>query len=172
MNFTINFLLIIFSVVNGLNSIKAVVNFVPSEFINGTAKITPTRNGVSIQLKFQGLTPGSVHGWHIHEFGDISDGCKAAGGHYNPSNSSHGDPTHKNHHHVGDLGNFQADEEGLVFLEGYFEDINLEGENSILGRTIVVHANGDDLGKGGDAASLANGNSGARISCGVIGVAA
>ena len=32
-------------------------------------------------------------------------------------------------------------------------------------RSIVVHAMQDDLGRGGDDASLANGNSGARISC-------
>ncbi len=36
-------------------------------------------------------------------------------------------------------------------------------------RAIVVHAGTDDLGKGGTPLSLVNGNSGARVSCGVIG---
>ena len=26
------------------------------------------------------------HGFHIHEYGDLSDGCASCGGHYNPYN--------------------------------------------------------------------------------------
>ena len=46
--------------------------------------------------------------------------------------------------------------------------VKLEGENSILGRSIVVHANADDLGKGGNAESLATGNAGGREACCII----
>ena len=35
-----------------------------------------------------GLEPG-LHGFHIHEFGDMTDGCKSMGGHYNPDNVDH-----------------------------------------------------------------------------------
>lgn len=49
--------------------------------------------------------------------------------------------------------------------------ISLFGANSILGRTIVVHADPDDLGKGGHELSKSTGNAGARIGCGVIGIA-
>lgn len=51
----------------------------------------------------------------------------------------------------------------------------LVGSNSVIGRSMVVHADQDDLGKGvGDKKeeSLKTGNAGARVACGIIGVAA
>ena len=50
--------------------------------------------------------------------------------------------------------------------------VTLYGENSVLGRSIVVHRQEDDLGQGGDEESLKTGNAGARLACGVIGLAA
>ena len=41
----------------------------------------------------------------------------------------------------------------------------LEGENSIVGRAVVLHAGQDDLGQGGDDGSLATGNAGSRVAC-------
>ena len=37
------------------------------------------------------LTPG-LHGFHVHELGDLSDNCAGAGGHYNPFGRNHGAP--------------------------------------------------------------------------------
>lgn len=48
--------------------------------------------------------------------------------------------------------------------------VKLLGANSILGRTVVVHAGTDDLGKGGHAESKKTGNAGGRPACGVIGI--
>lgn len=52
------------------------------------------------------------------------------------------------------------------------KQISLIGPYSIVGRSVVVHAGTDDLGKGGHADSLTTGNAGGRAACGVIGIAA
>ena len=45
-------------------------------------------------------------------------------------------------------------------------DVNV---SELLGRTLIVHADPDDLGKGGETDSLITGHSGKRISCALIG---
>ena len=59
-----------------------------------------------------------MHGFHIHEKGDLSKGCASMGGHYNPLNKTHGglDTIIR---HLGDLGNIIADYKGeAVFWLG------------------------------------------------------
>lgn len=73
--------------------------------------------------------------------------------------------------HVGDLGNLLANKVGIASYCMADRMANLFGKNSILGRSIVVHKQRDDLGKGGDEESLKTGNAGARVACGVIGLA-
>ena len=111
-----------------------------------------------------GLKPGE-HGFHIHEFGDMSEGCESMGGHYNPDGVDHGDIEQG---HVGDLGNITADENGTASFSIQANRVDLIGDRSIIGRGIVVHADQDDLGKGGDEESLKTGNAGDRLACGVI----
>ncbi len=35
----------------------------------------------------------TVHGFHVHELSDMSDGCQSMGGHFNPEMKNHGAPT-------------------------------------------------------------------------------
>ena len=66
----------------------------------------------SITYKITGLEPG-LHGFHIHETADFSNGCMSAGPHYNPFGQTHGGPTDAVRH-SGDLGNVTADASGVA----------------------------------------------------------
>lgn len=124
------------------------------------------------------------HGFHIHEKGDMSQGCQSAGGHYNPFNKSHGGPK-DTERHLGDLGNIDVlEDNACTTFKLEDENIKLNGRYSIIGRCLIVHADEgidlvtclvniltDDLGKGQFEDSLTTGHSGARVCCGVIGVA-
>ena len=132
---------------------KGIINFVQKP---GKATI--------ISGAISGLTEG-LHGFHIHEFGDLSDGCDSAGGHYNPHGVDHGDVDNG---HIGDLGNIEANSKGVAEFKIKSKTIQLQGATSIVGRAVVVHEDEDDLGKGGDEESLKTGNAGNRAGCGVI----
>jgi len=124
----------------------------------------PAGGPTLIKGTIRGLEPGE-HGFHIHEYGDLSQGCESAGGHYNPDGVDHGDLENG---HVGDLGNITANEDGVAEFTIKAERVDLVGERSVVGRAIGVHADVDDLGKGGDAESRKTGNAGDRLACGVI----
>lgn len=124
---------------------------------------------VHIRGKFTGLIPESKHGFHIHQWGNLSQGCTTAGPHFNPHFKKHGGPDDEERH-VGDLGNIISDKEGNATYELVDSQITLYGINSVIGRSLVVHKSEDDLGRGGFPDSLITGHSGARVACGVIGL--
>ncbi|XP_077563117.1 uncharacterized protein LOC144178855 isoform X1 [Haemaphysalis longicornis] len=125
---------------------------------------------MTVEGNITGL-PKGPHGFHVHQYGDLRNGCASTGGHYNPLNKSHGAPDAAERH-VGDLGNINASESGPLSFCLSDQLLNLTGENSIIGRAIVVHAEEDDLGLGNHSQSLTTGNAGARLACCVIGIAA
>ncbi|KAJ3204839.1 Superoxide dismutase [Cu-Zn] [Clydaea vesicula] len=124
----------------------------------------------SIEVQLKGLKPGP-HGFHIHEFGDNTNGCVSAGGHYNPHGKTHGAPTAEVRH-AGDLGNLTADGSGVISTKLQDSQVKLIGPLSVIGRTAVIHGDIDDLGLGGHELSSSTGNAGARLACGVIGIVA
>lgn len=121
-----------------------------------------------IKIRLENV-PKGIHGIHIHETGDLRMGCKSLCAHYNPHGKVHGGPNDKDRH-VGDLGNITS-KTGKINTTMRDKLIKLRGKYSVIGRSVVIHADEDDLGKGCDKESLITGNSGSRIACGVIGYA-
>uniref|UniRef100_A0A5Q0MVW9 Superoxide dismutase [Cu-Zn] n=1 Tax=Oxya chinensis TaxID=165482 RepID=A0A5Q0MVW9_9ORTH len=141
------------------------------EVVNGLIRFSQEQEDAPVKItgEIKGLNKGK-HGFHVHEFGDISDGCTSAGPHYNPLAKDHGGPDDVDRH-IGDLGNVTAGDDGVAKVCFFDKQISLIGKNSIIGRTLVVHADPDDLGRGDHPLSRTTGNSGARVACGIIGVA-
>lgn len=148
------------AVIRGDSKVSGVVHF------EQASENDPT----TISWEISGNDPNALRGFHIHTFGDNTNGCTSAGPHFNPFGKEHGAPEDDNRH-VGDLGNISTDANGVA--KGTKQDtfVKLLGQNSIIGRSVVVHAGTDDLGKGGNAESKKTGNAGARPACGVIGAA-
>jgi Cu-Zn family superoxide dismutase len=126
---------------------------------------------IIIDILIKGLRPGSRHGMHIHGAPVQGQNCTTAASHWNPLNSTHGAPSNTpDKRHFGDLGNFEANAQGIVQVRIRDKLISFFGNNSIKDNalTFVVHEKQDDLGLGGNADSLKTGNCGSRLSCGVI----
>jgi Cu-Zn family superoxide dismutase len=142
----------------------AVVHPLGESKVSGKVVFTQTRSGVEIVAEIEGLAPGK-HGFHVHEFGDCSmaDGT-CAGAHFNPTGAPHAGPDDEKRH-VGDLGNIEVAEGGKATYKRVDKLVALNGPNSIIGRSVIIHADPDDL------TSQPSGNAGARVGCGVIGIA-
>lgn len=127
-----------------------------------TFEQTSESSNTVISYNISGNDPNALRGFHIHQFGDNTNGCTSAGPHcmfftyqyicirqfpwstlrgleltclltiVNPFSKAHGAPTDAERH-VGDLGNITTDAEGNAV--GTIEDpqIKLIGEHSILG---------------------------------------
>ncbi|XP_022223609.2 copper chaperone for superoxide dismutase [Drosophila obscura] len=148
-----------------INTTGSVVDRTPVQGVVRFTAISPKEPGVLVDVVVDGLEPG-LHGFHIHESGDVSSGCASVGDHYNPRQSRHGSPeASAKERHAGDLGNLRADESGRAKIR--FVDAVLEVAE-IIGRAVVITAGADDLGLGENDQSLIDGNSGERIACGII----
>jgi Cu-Zn family superoxide dismutase len=147
--------------------LKAVAILYPTEGnkVSGTVTFTEVEDGVRVQAEITGLTPGN-HGFHVHEFGDCSaPDASSAGAHFNPTDQPHAAPDAEARH-VGDMGNVEANASGAAELNYVDHNLSLTRDKlSIIGRSVVIHEKADDL------KSQPAGDSGARVACGVIGLA-
>jgi len=142
----------------------AVLHPTQGNSVEGKATFTSTETGTRVRVHLTGLTPGK-HAFHIHEKGDCSaPDAASAGGHFNPSSEPHAAPTDA-HRHTGDLGNLEANKDGVADLDYTDPRASLDGPNSILGKGVIVHSGPDDF------VTQPTGNAGGRVACGVIAVA-
>lgn len=145
---------------------RAVAVLVPTEGsdVSGTIYFTQRRGEVEVTGHIRGLEPGK-HGFHVHQYGDLTnlETGASAGGHFNPTGMPHGRPDEEERH-VGDLGNIEADQNGMANVNISDPMLRLNGPQSILGRAIVVHAKADEF-------TQPSGDAGDRVALGVIGVA-
>lgn len=130
---------------------------------------------VKVEIHLKGFKDQKKHGIHIHENGvlNLEKGCMSSGAHFNPDGYTHGSIyVPDKPRHAGDLiNNIQPDKKGEVNI--MYEDHIIEvfcGRYCIIGRTVVIHENEDDLGLGNNEESLKTGNAGGRVACSIIGI--
>jgi superoxide dismutase, Cu-Zn family len=154
-------------------------NHVKVELVNasggdvGFVKLTKQGGKVIVRGEIEGLTPG-FHGFHVHAVGQCVAPFTSAGGHYNPAGVGHGS-------HAGDMPSLLVLDDGSA--EGQFSTDNFSIAElfDADGSAIIVHAGPDNFANiptryqsttegvfGPDSATLATGDAGARVACGVV----
>jgi Cu-Zn family superoxide dismutase len=130
--------------------------------VSGTVNFYATGEKLRVEARIAGLTPGE-HGFHVHEAGDCSaPDASSAKGHFNPAAKQHGHYSGAEHH-AGDMPNLVADASGNATVSGEVSMLSLGSDaNSIVNRSVVIHADPDDY------KSQPAGNSGKRVACGAI----
>lgn len=102
-----------------------------------------------MRAKICGLV--ATHGFHIHEFGDLTGDTIVSnvGNHFNPFSALHGYPIAIMEHHVGDLGmqthfdtykcvgNLTVDTDGTTDMETTLDNVWLSSNNSIIGKVLL-----------------------------------
>lgn len=143
--------------------------------ISGTVKFhqCSVHRKTLVEFNISGLKSNGVNAVHIHKYGisNTETPCESTCDHYNPYNKSHGNIIlHGTDRHAGDLiNNMYADKNGN-FQFSYEDDLIQVGD--ILGRSVIIHNDADDLGRNRefDKGSATTGNAGKRIACAVIGL--
>lgn len=149
---------------NQQSNITEAVAVINSEKIHGIVIFTQKKEHVSIHIDIKGLKKNALHGFHIHEKGDLREGCKSCCAHYNPTNTEHAGLKGG---HAGDLGNIKTNNLGICDMTIHTNKFIID---DIVGRSIIIHEDEDDLGLGTFEDSKTTGHSGTRIACAVIGI--
>ena len=158
-----------------MKSCRSAVAVFRTRGVIGEAVASPhptRRKTLKLRVRFSRLPRGS-HGFHIHRAGDLrGEGCAGACAHFHIGPAAHhgGPPSTRkssrsrsSQRHTGDLGNIR----GPTFTRTY----TVPGihPQDLWGRSLIVHADADDLGKGPHDDSKTTGHSGARIACAIFG---
>ena len=145
---------------------KSAIAVFNTPIIQAEAVVTPHKRGSTMRVKIRKL-PAGEHGFHIHKAGDLrGKGCAGACAHFHAGRKSvaHGGPPGtRRARHSGDLGNIRHTRKNYRY---YLADIK---PSMLWGRSLIIHADKDDLGTGPHDDSKTTGHSGARIGCAIFG---
>jgi len=147
------------------------IAIIDNKKVKGHITFTQPKDKNYTLVKFNLKLPrkNSVFACHLHEYGDLRNGCASLGSHWNPTKVQHGSHLHHKKYDYGDMiNNIKSDKNGNFIYNYKDKLLRLRGKNHIFGRSIVIHDKPDDLGLGGDKESLITGNAGKRIAYGII----
>ena len=139
--------------------------------VHGDVTFEKVGGGVKVTAEFTRL-PAGEHGFHIHRAGDLrGKGCKGACAHYHigPPQDHGGPPGSKGPRHTGDLGNISLAQSKDPVIRQYTWTLKGVDPEDLWGRSVIVHEDPDDLGRGTEKDSKTTGHSGKRIACAIIG---
>jgi Cu-Zn family superoxide dismutase len=132
----------------------------------GSVKLNgQSTGGVRVRGEVSGL-PAGFHGFHIHTVGICTPPFTTAGGHWNPAGQTH--PSH-----AGDQPVLMINADGTGSLSFVSDRYRIADLFDADGNALIVHADPDNYANvyrygTPDATTLATGDAGARIACGVI----
>lgn len=133
--------------------------------VHGTAVFTEENGVVTLVATISGMTEGE-HAIHLHETADCSsDDGMSTGGHWNPTNESHGKWANDDGYHKGDIGNIVADADGNGTITMSTDEWCIgcdDPTKNIIGTAVIVHEGVDDF------VTQPTGDAGGRVSCGGI----
>lgn len=131
---------------------------------SGVVRFTETEGrGIEVFAVVHGLS-GGPHAFHVHVYGDCSaPDATSAGPHFHFTGSSFDKEAKVITGNLGELREHATDD--VSSHQSLIPNASLQGEFSIIGRAVVVHAQGND------PTVTPDGGAGARLACGVIGVA-
>ena len=157
-------------------SSQAVAVFVDGP-VEGEAVAKAAGRNTILTVRFKKLPAGN-HGFHIHRAGDLrGEGCSGACDHWHKGRPCQHGPApsskSKTKRHTGDLGNVNirmSKKTGKPhFLTRRRYTLKNVRPQELFGRTLIVHADADDLGLGPHEDSKVTGHSGKRIACAIFG---
>jgi len=136
----------------------------------GTVSFASGAHGkVEVRVKVSGLSPG-FHGFHVHTIGTCTaPDFTSAGGHFNPASVSHPG-------HAADMPVVLVNADGNGWARFRTDRYAIADLFDADGSAVIVHANPDNYANiptdrynpDPDATTLATGDAGPRLACGVV----
>jgi Cu-Zn family superoxide dismutase len=134
----------------------------------GVAKLTEEDGEVHVKVTTHGLTPG-FHGFHVHAVGVCEAPFISAGGHFNLPGNPH--PVHS-----GDMPVLLINADGTGEARFKTDRFGIDDLFDADGSAVIIHAAPDNYANiptrysasGADATTLATGDAGGRVACGVV----